>query len=185
MSFETIAIHDLCLNPIEMIGGEWWLVTAGNKTNGYNTMTASWGHLGVIWERPDEKAHRGLSTAAVYLRPQRYTKEFMDRGAVFTLSIFDKAYKKALAYIGSHSGRGENKAANAGITPVFDEGTTYFADAKMVFICRKLYHAPLLEKGFVDKSPVENNYPQKNFHEMYIGEIIKVLSKQDRRTDNE
>ncbi|MDR1867689.1 MAG: flavin reductase [Treponema sp.] len=176
MSFKNIDIQDLHLNPIEMIGEEWWLVTAGNKINGYNTMTASWGHIGAIWGRLDEKAHN-LPTAIVYVRPHRYTKEFMDREEVFTLSVFDKAYKKALTYLGTHSGRDEDKVTNAGITPVFDDGTSYFAEAKMVFICRKLYHAPLLEQGFVDKSLVENNYPQKDFHEMYIGEIVKILSK--------
>ena len=117
----------------------------------------------------------GLPTAIVYLRPQRYTKEFMDREAVFTLSVFGKPYQKALAYLGTHSGREEDKIASAGLTPIFADDTTYFAQAKMVFVCRKLYHAPLLEEGFVDKSLVENNYKMKDFHEMYVGEIIKVL----------
>lgn len=77
--------------------------------------------------------------------------------------------------MGSHSGRDEDKAANAGLTPIFAEETTYFAEASMVFICRKLYHAPLQETGFVDKHLIDENYPLKDFHEMYIGEIIKVL----------
>lgn len=121
----------------------------------------------------------GLPTAVVYIRPQRYTKVFVDREEIFTLSFFDASYKKALAYMGSHSGRDENKIAKAGLTPVFENGTTYFREAKMVLICRKLYHAPLQEDGFVDKSLVVNNYPQKDFHEMYVGEILKVLTQEE------
>ena len=178
MSFTSIPLKDLELNPMEMIGGGWWLIAAGHQTNGYNAMTASWGHLGALWERPGRKAHLGLPTAVVYLRPQRYTKEFIDREEMFTLSVFDKTYKKALAYLGTHSGRDGDKITHAELTRVFDENTTYFAEAKMVFICRKLYHAPLLEEGFVDKTLVEHNYPQKDFHHMYVGEIIEALSRQ-------
>lgn len=175
MSFKNIAIEELKLNPMTMISGEWWLITAGNEKNGYNAMTASWGHLGALWERPEGKAHMGLPTAVIYLRPQRYTKEWIDREELFTLSVFDKKHKEALAYLGTHSGRDGNKIAKTGLTPVFIDGTTCFAEAKMVFLCRKLYHAPLVESGFIDKSLVKNNYPDKDFHEMYIGEIIKVL----------
>lgn len=172
---KEIPVQELNLNPFTMIGGEWWLITAGSKKEGYNTMTASWGHLGSLWGRPERTAYMGLPTAVVYVRPQRYTKEFLDREATFTLSVFEESYKKQLAYLGSHSGRDENKISKAGLTPAFGNDTVYFAEAKMVLICRKLYHAPLSESGFVDKSLIETNYPEKDFHEMYIGEIIKVM----------
>lgn len=170
-----ISIEELQLNPMTMIGGDWWLIAAGNEKDGYNAMTASWGNLGSLWERPGRKAHMGLPTATVYVRPHRYTKEYLDREEVFTLSVFDKNYKKALGYLGSHSGRDGDKIAKAGLTPAFSNETIYFAEAKLVFICRKLYQAPLLESGFVDRTLIENNYPQRDFHEMYVGEIIKVL----------
>ena len=66
--------------------------------------------------------------------------------------------------------------AKVGLTPVFDEDTTYFKEASLVLVCRKLYRAPLLEEGFVDKSIVADCYPEKDFHDMYIGEIVKVLA---------
>jgi flavin reductase (DIM6/NTAB) family NADH-FMN oxidoreductase RutF len=185
MSFKDISIHDLQLNPVEMIGGCWWLITAGNEKDGYNTMTASWGHLGSLWERPGKMAHMGLPTAIVYVRPQRYTKEFIDREDIFTLSVFGNSYKKELVYLGRHSGRNEDKVANAGFTPVFAEGTIFFEEAQKMFVCRKLYHSPLLERGFIDKGLISSNYPQKDFHEMYIGEIIKVLLKQGVKAKNE
>ena len=175
---KEISVQELYLNPMTLIGGEWLLIAAGNEKDGYNAMTASWGHLGAIWQRPGGTAHVGLPTALVYIRPQRYTKEFVDREEIFTLSFFDASYKKALTYLGTHSGRDENKIDKAGLTAVFESDTTYFREAKMVFICRKLYHAPLREEGFVDKSLVKNNYPQKDFPEMYVGEILKVLMEE-------
>lgn len=175
MRFREVSAENLSLNPMTMIGGGWWLIGAGNEEAGYNAMTASWGHLGAVWERPGGKAHMGLPTAVVYVRPQRYTKELLDREDIFTLSVFGEGYRRVLAYMGTHSGRDGDKITEIGLTPEFVDGTVCFAEAEMVFVCRKLYHAPLLEDGFVDQTLVEHNYPKKDFHEMYVGEIIKVL----------
>ena len=165
---KEIKLSQLNINPVTMIAEEWMLITAGTQ-DGYNTMTASWGHLGAIWGHGG-----GTPTACVYIRPQRYTTAFVDREELYTLCVFPEEYKKALGYLGSHSGRDEDKVAKVGLTPVFADGTTYFAEAKMVFVCRKLYRAPILEEGFLDKSLVRENYPHKDFHDMYIGEILKV-----------
>lgn len=172
---KEIDFRELQCNPMTMIGQEWMLITAGNEQNGFNTMTAAWGHLGAIWDLPGQRGH--LPTAVIFVRPQRYTKEFVDREARFTLSVFEADQKKNLAYLGTVSGRDEDKVAQTGLTPVFEEGTTWFAEAKLVLVCRKLYHMTLQESGFVDQSLVEHNYPGKDFHEMYIGQIEKVLVK--------
>lgn len=165
---KEIHVSELKLNPMTMIAKEWMLITAGTE-EGYNTMTASWGHMGSIWGHGG-----GTPTTCVYVRPQRYTKEFMDREPLYTLCVFPEEYHKALGYLGSHSGRDEDKVAKVGLTPVFADGTTYFAEAKLVLVCKKLYRAPLLEEGFFDKSIVEDNYPNRDFHDLYIGEIVKV-----------
>jgi len=170
MSFKNIDVKDFILNPITTISQEWMLLSAGNKENGYNTMTVSWGHLGAIWGK-------GFPTAVVYVRPQRYTKEFIDREEYFTLSILGDEYKKQLAYLGSHSGRDEDKIKVTGLTPEFGLDSVYFEEAKMVLVCRKLYRAPLIEEGFYDKSIVEESYANKDFHEMYVGEIVEILVK--------
>lgn len=167
---KELPVKELIINPFTLISDEWLLITAGNEKNGYNTMTACWGHIGAIWGHG-----KGLPTSIVYIRPQRYTKEFMDKEEFYTLSFFNKAYKKALGYLGTHSGREENKIEHTNLTPVFDEDTTYFQEAKLVLICRKLYSSSLSEQGFYDKKIMEDNYPQKDFHTMYIGEIVKVL----------
>lgn len=169
---KEISVTELQFNPMTMIAKEWMLVTAGNQERGYNTMTASWGHLGSLWGHGG-----GLPTAVVYLRPQRYTKEFVDREELFTITVFPEEYRKALGYLGSHSGREGDKVAVAGLTPVFEGDYTYFAEAKLTLVCRKLYQAPIVPEGFLDKSLIEKYYPQRDFHDMYIGEIIKVLVK--------
>ena len=163
---KEVNVKDLQLNPMTLISDEWMLLTAGTQEKGFNSMTCSWGHLGSIW---------GHYSAVCYVRPQRYTKEFVDREELYTLSFFSEEYKKDLAYIGSHSGRDENKIAATGLTPAFGEGYSYYKEAKLVLVCRKLYRAPVLEEGFVDKSVVEKCYPEKDFHDLYIGEIVKVL----------
>jgi flavin reductase (DIM6/NTAB) family NADH-FMN oxidoreductase RutF len=112
----------------------------------------------------------------VYLRPQRYTKEFVDREELFTITVFPEEYKKALGYLGSHSGRDGDKVAAAGLTPVFEGDYTYFAEAKLTLVCRKLYRGTIQPEGFMDQSFVEEYYPQRDFHDFYIGEIVKVLA---------
>ena len=167
---KEIPVSELTINPMELIAKQWMLITAGDAAKGYNTMTASWGHLGSIWGQ-----NGGLPTSVIYVRPQRYTKEFVDREELYTLCFFPETYKKALGYLGSHSGRDGDKVAVAGLTPVFGEGYTYFAEASLVMVCRKLYQAPLVEEGFLDRSVMEDCYPQRDFHDLYIGHIVKVL----------
>lgn len=176
MSLKEIPYQQLQLNPMTMIGKDWMLITAGTEETGYNTMTAAWGHLGSIWSLPGRSGY--LPTAVIYVRPQRYTKEFVDREDLFTLTVFDESWKKQLGYLGTVSGRDENKIEKAGLTPVFSDGTTWFAEAKLVLVCRKLYQADLKEENFLDPELVERNYPKRDLHTMYIGEIIKVLVKE-------
>ena len=167
---KEVDVKKLNLNPATRIADDWMLITAGTEA-GFNTMTASWGHIGSLWANGG-----GLPTSVIYIRPQRYTKEFVDREALYTLCFFPEGYKRQLGYLGSHSGRDEDKVAKTGLTPVFGEGYTYFAEAELVLVCRKLYHAPILEDGFVDRSIAERMYPAKDYHEMYVGEIVKALA---------
>ena len=172
-NFREISFGELNIQPYTSMAKDWMLITAGNEERGYNTMTASWGHLGSIWGHGG-----GLPTSVIFIRPQRFTKEFVDREEYYTLSFFDPEYKKALGYLGTKSGRDEDKIAAAGLTPVFVDDTTAFAEAKLVLVCRKLYRAPLLEEGFLDKSVLEDCYPNRDLHDMYIGEITGIYVKE-------
>lgn len=170
---KEITAAQLQINPVSAISDGWMLLTAGCEERGYNTMTCSWGHIGSIWGHGETAA-----TAVCYVRPQRYTKEFVDREMLYTLCFFPEGYKKQLAYLGSHSGRDGDKVAHVGLTPVFGEGFTYFAEAELVLVCRKLYRAPLVGEGFLDKKVLEDNYPKRDLHDLYIGRIEKILKKE-------
>lgn len=162
---KEIERSQLTLDPFSLIGGDWMLLTAGTEDRGYNTMTCSWGHFGPLWAN---------DTTVIYVRPQRYTKEFVDREELYTLSFFD-GRKKDLGYLGSVSGRDEDKVAKVGLTPVFEDGCTYFQEAKLVLVCKKLYQAPLKEEYFLDQNTLEKNYPDRDFHDLYVGQIVKIL----------
>ena len=160
-----INILDLPCNPFQLIGKDWALVTAGDKT-GFNTMTVSWGSMGVLWNK---------NIVTVFIRPQRYTRDFLDRFEKFTVSFYPEEHRQALALCGSKSGRDTDKAALAGLTPVFENGTAYFSEARLILECRKIYLDKIRPEGFLEPS-IQSNYTD-DYHLVYIGEITRVLSR--------
>ena len=171
---KEINVNELLMNPMDKIAHEWMLVTAGTLEKGFNTMTASWGHLGSIWGHGG-----GMPTSVIFVRPQRYTKEFIDREAYYTLSFFPAECKKALGYLGSHSGRDEDKVKAVGFTPVKAGESVTFQEASLTLVCRKVYRAPIVEEGFIDKSVVEDCYPKRDFHDMYVGQIVACYTNEE------
>ncbi|MDY4693802.1 MAG: flavin reductase family protein [Blautia sp.] len=169
MKFKEIKPEELILNPFTKIGKEWLLITAGDEKK-CNTMTASWGAMGVMW---------GKNAVTVYIRPQRYTKEFVDREERFTLSFLGEKYRKALNYCGTVSGRGTDKIKDAGLTPYYIDQTTGIEEADMIMVCRKMYHDVIKSEGFDVKENDSKWYPEKDYHTMYIGEIQKILVRED------
>ena len=156
-------------NVFSLIGEKWMLITAGTAER-CNTMTASWGGLGVIW---------GAPAATCYIRPQRYTKEFVDREEYFTLAFFGEEHRKALALCGSKSGREVDKAAECGFTVAAGAGNApYFEQAELVLVCRKLFRQAMDEDCFLDKSLIEKHYPGGDFHVTYVGEIVECLVRE-------
>lgn len=166
-TFIEITPESLEKSPFQLIGKEWMLVTA-EKDGIVNTMTASWGGLGVMW---------GKNVAYVVIRPQRYTKEFVDGSDTFSLTFFASEFKKQLGYLGKVSGRDEDKIEKAGLTVAHSHETPYFEEANLVMLCKKLYKQPLNPEGFIESGIDEKWYPNKDYHEMYIVEIEKVLVK--------
>ncbi|MDR0761959.1 MAG: hypothetical protein LBF13_02785 [Campylobacteraceae bacterium] len=161
-------VKDFKDSAIERISKEWMLITAGNKDD-YNTMTASWGGIGYLWER---------SVAFIFVRPTRYTYDFMEKNVRFTLTFFDKSLKNRVHKIcGSKSGRNIDKAKEAEISPIyFDNDTISFEEAKEIIICKKIYIGDFMPENFIDKS-INNLYPAKDYHRIYIGEIEKFYQK--------
>lgn len=167
-------ITELNLNPYTLFANDWAAISTGNEEEGVNAMTIAWGSIGALWER-DSHSNR-LPVLTVYVRPSRYTNIRMKKDNYFSVAVLED--KKVLGYLGSHSGRNEDKYKGAGITPVFDGNTVYPEESTIMFICRKLYQAPLLENGFCEKELVDFNYPQRDFHDMYVGQIEKILVKE-------
>ena len=163
---KEVSIYDVNENTVDLLNHQWGLITAGRE-GAYNTMTVSWGALGELW---------GRDMVTAYIRPQRYTKQFLDGNDCFTLSFYPPEYKKALALCGSESGRDTDKAAATGLTPVFDEAAPYFAEAKLVIVCKKAAVGQFEPRQFVDRT-IMNEYPDDDFHFIYYGEIQKVLVK--------
>lgn len=166
-NYTEIRPEELNKNPFQMIGNDWMLITAG-KNNKTNTMTASWGGLGVMWNK---------NVAYIVVRPQRYTKEFIDSSDTYSLCFFDTKYKKQLAYLGSVSGRDEDKISKTDLTLTHNENTPYFEEADIVVICKKLFTQEFKPESFIDTELIEKNYPNKDFHTLYIAEVEKVLVK--------
>ena len=166
MDFTEVKPEQLTDNPFKLIGSDWMLITAGTPEK-FNTMTASWGGVGVLWER---------KVCYIFIRPNRYTYEFVEQSTHFTLSFFDESRRKALLYCGTHSGRDRDKVKEAGLTTVHDNGLVYFDEARLVLGCRKLYHQDITPAHFLDPE-INNMYPQKDYHRMYVGEIVKCLRK--------
>lgn len=166
MSFKEVDIKDTYFPAFKFIGDEWMLITSGDKDS-FNTMTASWGGIGVLWNKP---------VAFSFIRPQRYTFDFIEKNEYFTLSFFNDDMKSALNLCGSKSGRDIDKVKQAGLIPKFNLNAPYFEQAKMVLLCRKLYGQFLTPESFID-SKLNEFYPQKDYHKMYVGEIVKTLIK--------
>ena len=161
----NIEPKDLDLNVFSAIGERWMLITAGTAGE-CNTMTASWGGLGVIW---------GAPSATCYIRPQRYTKEFVDREEYFTLAFFGEEYRPALSLCGSKSGRDVDKVKECGFTVKSAAcGAPYFEEAGVVLVCRKRF-AQDMDPENMPREIKDKWYPQRDYHTLYIGEIVEVL----------
>ncbi|GHV66944.1 flavin reductase [Spirochaetia bacterium] len=163
-------------NTAERIGNGWMLITAADVSSdrgNWNTMTASWGGLGVLW---------GRDVVFMFIRPSRHTYHFANTAPLFTLSFFEPAMKGALDLCGSKSGRDIDKAAAAGLSPiVFEEGPAAgavgFKEATEIILCRKLYTHDFDPHKFLDAPSIEKNYNGQDYHRMFIGEVISLMVK--------
>lgn len=166
MSFKEISISELSFNPFDKIGRQWMLITAGDE-KGYNTMTASWGFMGVMW---------GKNVIETVIRRSRYTLEFVEKNELFTVSFYPESQREALKFCGTHSGRDCDKADESGLTPYYVDGTTAFEQAEMIFICKKNYSQDMDINALSDEH--RHWYNDGDIHKAFIGEIVKILVKE-------
>ena len=165
--FAVINPEQITGNPFQMIGSDWMLVTA-ERGGQVNTMTASWGGLGVMW---------GMNVAFIVIRPSRYTKEFVDASDTFSLTFLDDSFREQLDYLGEVSGRDEPKIRNSGLTVAREGGTPYFSEGRLVLVCRKIFRQVYDPAGFLEPA-INRNYPEKDYHTLYIAEITRVLQEE-------
>lgn len=165
--FKEIQFDDFKVSPFNLIGKQWMLITAGNKEK-QNAMTASWGGLGVMWNK---------NVSFVVIRPKRFTKKFVDEESRFSLCFFDENYRKTLSYMGSVSGKDEDKILKSGLKVNYFNDVPFFEESKYVMICKKLYAQDYKPELFFDKDLEERIYPTKDYHTLYISEIECILEK--------
>lgn len=173
MHREPIAFHDLKLHSFGAWEPNWFVLTAGeNRAGAFNSMTVSWGALGVMWRRP---------LAMVVVRPQRYTREFMDQGDTFSLCAFDESHRPAMDLLGAASGRNTAKMAECGLTPIALSQIPCpgFDEAKLILECRKTYFDDLKPENFL-ADYIAPNY-RGDYHRVYFGEVLAVSGTQEYR----
>jgi len=167
-NFYEIKPEEIKKNPFQLIGKDWMLITA-EKDGKVNTMTASWGGFGVMWNK---------NVAYIVIRPQRYTKEFVDQSHSFSLTFFDKGFEKQLSYLGTASGRDEDKILKSNLSIDHFGETPYFSNGNLVIICNKLYAQEYKSECFIDPTLDKKSYPDQDHHTLYIAEITQVLVKE-------
>ena len=163
-----ITPSSLLMRPVADFAQKWFLLTAGDfNEKRYNTMTVSWGTIGVLWTKP---------VVQVFARPQRHTREFLDAYPSFTLALFPDKYRPALQLLGTKSGRDGDKIAESGLTPTPSTcvAAPSFAEAELIIEARKLFAQKLDAASFVDPALISTNYPNRDFHTHYFGEIVAV-----------
>lgn len=164
--FQPFPIEQLEINPFEKIGKEWALVSAGSRKKA-NTMTISWGGVGVLW---------GKNVAFVFIRDSRYTKEFIDANDFFSVSFLNDQYRDALNYCGAHSGRDEDKLKNAGLNWNYKLSIPFVDEGNLILLCQKLSATKINEDSFLVPD-IKKWYADGDMHTMYVAEILEVLAR--------
>jgi len=171
MTRQLIPFAELLVKPHHLWNEQWLLLTAGDfSARRFNAMTVGWGSLGTMWGRP---------FALVVVRPTRYTREFMEQYDTFTLCAFPETYRSALNLLGTKSGRHGDKIAESGLTPIpsIQVAAPGYAQADLILECRKIYWADFDPAHFLDPR-IERNYPQKDYHRIYFGEIVAIWGEE-------
>ena len=163
-AFSAVDPKTIADNPFSLIGDDWMLITAESGGE-CNTMTASWGGVGVLWNKP---------VAFAFVRPERHTYSLLEQAETFSLSFLPEAHRDALRYCGTHSGRDGDKLSAAGLSVTHVSGTPCIEQARLVLVCRKCYAADLTADRFCEPSLL-SHYKANDFHRQYIGEILAAL----------
>ena len=167
MQREAIQLNRFSARVHHLWAEQWMVLTSGDfEAGSFNAMTVGWGSLGTMWGKP---------FAQVVVRPTRHTRGFMDKYNTFTLCAFPESCRRAVQLLGTKSGRDCDKISDSGLTPVASSlvAAPCFDEAELVIECRKCYWQDMDPGGFLNPT-IERNYPQKDYHRIYFGEIVAV-----------
>ena len=167
--FRKVKLDDISFEANKMFDNEWAVLAASKKDESSNCLTISWGSYGELWGKP---------IMVAYVRPERFSHEFIDDSEYFSINFFDEKYKKETLYLGTHSGRDEDKVGKVGFHYIDGEKCKYFEEANLVFVLRKIYSDNFKKENFIDQSIVDKIYGENGqLHTFYIGEIVEVLKR--------
>mgnify|MGYP001324469394 CR=1 FL=1 len=158
-------VWDFTVKPFASLEKQWMLIAAGSRGE-FNFMTAAWGGFGVLWNRP---------VTYIFVRPTRHTYGFLEKHDRYSLSFFQERHRKALNIAGTRSGRDIDKLKACGFTAAYPDNTPSFNEASLIMTNRKIYFQDIDPGHFLD-SAIADNYSLKDYHRMYIGEIISIYS---------
>ncbi|MFN3411682.1 MAG: flavin reductase [Exilispira sp.] len=154
-------------NLLNRINKKWFLITSGDLSN-YNMMTASWGMFGILWNKP---------VAQVFIRPSRYTFEYVNKNDFFSICFFEDSYKDILQLLGSKSGRDFNKMHIDRLSPInYQDKTIFFKEASEILILKKLLVIPL-DSSRITTDVKEDFYKENDFHFIFLAQIVDYLTK--------
>ncbi|OVE74040.1 hypothetical protein BVX94_01805 [bacterium B17] len=158
-----IDIKKMTIDAVDLWLNRWMILTAGTQDD-YNMMTVAWGSIGCMWFKP---------FAQVVVRPQRYTREFMEKYDTFTLCAFPDKHTKDLQTMGSVSGRNTDKLTQTSLTIKSSSkvDAPSYNEANFILECRKMYFQDMDPENFVDEE-INDYYPEKDYHRIYFGEIL-------------
>ena len=160
-----VAVTELSVDVVNLWMNQWLLLTAGTIDD-CNMMTVAWGSIGCMWSKP---------FAQIVVRPQRYTRKYIEQSDSFTLCAFPEKCRKDLQTLGSLSGRNGNKLSKTGLTLKASKrvAAPSYNEAKFILECRKIYYQDMDPRGFVDKT-IQDKYAANDYHRIYFGEILSV-----------
>ena len=165
--FKRISPEDID-KVIKRIGKDWMLICAYDVENGRtNAMTASWGAMGVLWNK---------NVCICFVRPERHTHKLLDKDEKFSIAFLRDEYREALRFCGKESGRDVDKLGACGLDTESLDGVEVISEAELALVCKKLYQDELREASFLDKSLLKN-YENGGYHTVYVCEIIGAYTK--------
>ncbi len=174
---KEIPIQNIFMKSFDLWDKTWLLLTSGDfSANKFNTMVVAWGGFGIMWNKP---------LAMVVVRPTRYTFSLINSFDTFSLCVFAEQYRDALNLLGTKSGRDGDKIKESGLTacPSLTIAAPVFKEAELMFECRKIYWDDLNPKQFLDPT-IEKNYLKNDYHRMFFGQIMQIVGKKDKYSNN-